>query len=210
MLRGILSALRGRAQSPSPSELLKEKRLTPRRATEQQLIVKNGGQTFPGRCLDQSTGGVRFECSAQEVVRKGDTVELTSTGTALRLNGKVVWVSKMPNGRRQIGVKREGALEPNARERREYVRVRAPLMASHGRRQFRVLDVSLKGLRVQGEERVNGPEITLDLHLPGPPMPLLANVLEAGRVARLSFASLDEASQQRLGQFLAGVLRPGA
>lgn len=208
MLRGFLSALRGRVQSSSPLELLREKRRVPRRPSQQQLIVRSRGQAFPARCLDQSSGGVRFECSANETIKAGDSLELSSTERALRLNGRVAWV-KSVQGRKQVGVRRDGALDPAAPERRQYVRLSPPLLATSQGRRLKVLDVGLRGLRVESDERLQGQEITLDLHLPGPPMSIQARVLESGRVSRLSIPTLEEASQQRLGQFLAGLLKSG-
>ncbi len=202
MLKAFLSTLRGR----SPLELLREKRRTARCQSVQELIVRTRDQAFPGRCLDQSPGGVRFECSAREAVKPGDTLELSSTERALRLTGKVAWV-KSAHGRKQVGVKRDGSAGSSSSERRMFVRVSPPLMASRGDQRLKVLDVSLRGLRVQSDERLEGYTLTLDLHLPGPPLTVNAKVLEGGRIARLAIPTLEASAQKRLGDFLAGILR---
>ena len=207
MLRGILSALRGRAKNPSPLDLLREKRRTPRRAIEQQLIIRTRGQAFPARCLDQSVGGVRFECSATETIKPGDHLELSSTERALRLNGKVAWV-KANGARKQVGVEREGVLDSTP-ERRQFVRFHPPLTVTCDNHHLVVLDVSLRGMRVRSDEPVKAGELSLDLHLPGPPMQVQAAVLEGGRTARLELMPMEDDRQQRLGLFLAGVLRSG-
>lgn len=181
--------------------LLVEKRCAPRRASDRHLTVNAGEQAYAARCLDQSPGGMRVECAAP--VHVGDTIEIVSLEPDLSFHGRVAWAQAG-----QFGVEREEAVIFSL-ERRRYVRVSASdLTASLGLQHLRVLDVSLRGLRLEtGLERLSG-QVQLDLHLPEAPLPLSAEVLESrGSIARLVLTDVDAEAHERLAGYLRAALR---
>lgn len=186
--------------------LLVEKRCAPRRSSERHLTVHVGERVCAARCLDQSPGGMRLACPVSEPIEPGDTLGIVSLEPDLSFQGRVAW-TRVVGDVRQVGVERE---EPVifSLERRRYVRVAAPdLTASLGLQRIRVLDVSLRGLRVEISESLEG-QVQLDLHLPGAPLALAAEVLESrGSIARLALTDVDEAAHERLADYLRTALR---
>lgn len=190
--------------------LLVEKRCAPRQPVTRQLTVRKGDYSCSVLGLDQSPGGFRFVCPEDAPLAPEDSLEIESTEPELRFSGRVAWVRAMASsGSKQVGVERE---EPVifSLERRRYVRVHAPeLTVTAGLHSLRVLDVSLRGLRVETRESLATEEpIQIDLHLPGPPLSLSARVLESrGSVARLALVDLDPSAHERLALYLQAALR---
>lgn len=198
MLQALFSAFWAR-KVPS-LDLLREKRRTTRYPSRHSLVVLARDRPFLARYLDESAGGVRFECSGHAVIRRGDRVELSPTEI-----GRVAWVKRV-SGRQQVGVEREDAPIPEG-ERREYVRLAVPVGALCRGQRVEVLDLSLRGIRIRGEEPVLCTELVLELDLPGSPLTVRARVQEnLGCVARLSLSEMDPASERRLAEFLVSQL----
>lgn len=148
---------------------------------------------------------MRFACAGNEPIQPGDTLEIGSLEPDLSFQGRVAWVRE--GDPKHVGVERE---EPVifSLERRRYVRVNATdLTASLGLQHIKVLDVSLRGLRVETPERLNVGDVQLDLHLPGSPLSLSARVLESrGSMARLELTHLSPEAHEQLGVYLTNAL----
>ncbi len=190
-------------------ELLLEKRSAPRRPAERQLTVRAGETAYPARCLDVSPGGLRYECDPDHPVEVGSLLEVVSLEPDLSFEGRVAWTSVGPEGRQHVGVERQEAILFSL-ERRRYVRVSAPdLTASCGLQSLKVLDVSLRGLRVEMPFPLPASDepIGVDLHLPEQTLTFSAVVLESrGSIARLVIPELDPEAHQLLGRYLAAAL----
>lgn len=191
-------------------ELLLEKRSAPRRPAERQLTVRAGENTYPARCLDVSPGGLRYECDPEHPVEVGGLLEVVSLEPDLSFQGRVAWTDVGQDGRQHVGVERQEAILFSL-ERRRYVRVSAPnLTASCGLQSLKVLDVSLRGLRVETPLPLPASDepIGVDLHLPEQTLTFSAVVLESrGSIARLVIPELDPEAHQQLGRYLAAALR---
>ncbi len=191
-------------------ELLLEKRSAPRRLAERQLTVRAGETICPARCLDVSPGGMRFECDSEHSIEVGGLLEVVSLEPDLSFKGRVAWTAIGPEGRQHVGLERQQAILFSL-ERRRYVRVSAPdLTASCGLQSLKVLDVSLRGLRVETPLPLPASDepIGVDLHLPEQTLTFWAVVLESrGSIARLVIPDLDPVAHQLLGRYLAAALR---
>lgn len=191
-------------------ELLLEKRSAPRRPAERQLTIRAGERIYSARCLDVSPGGLRYECVSENPVEVGELLEVVSLEPDLSFEGQVAWTAPGPEGRQHVGVERLEAIFFSL-ERRRYVRVSAPdLTASCGLQNLKVLDVSLRGLRVETPLPLPASDepIGVDLHLPDQTLTFSAVVLESrGSIARLVIPELDPAAHQQLGRYLAAALR---
>lgn len=166
-------------------------------------MVRVGENWCAAHCLDQSPGGMRFQTDAKLTFEPGDLVEIVSLEPDLSFEGRVAWVQ---GG--QVGVEREETVIFSL-ERRRYVRVNAAdLTASAGLQALKVLDVSLRGLRVEAPEKLTPGTIEVDLHLPEASLRLSAVVLESrGSVARLELTDVSGDAHDRLAAYLASALR---